>query len=134
MQTPTKLDRLFRFYEHETDPDPTGLVWNVAGGSLEKKDRLYRIYYSHLPTNTFLEFEITVNCRNLNSVGLQDLVFYIIEIINRNDLDKRFQIACAEMIQQDPWLRYIIVNNEQFTRIRPLVYKNPPVSLQESAR
>jgi hypothetical protein len=121
---PTKLDRLFRFYQHEEDPGPTELVWNVAGGSLEKKERLYRIYYSQSSTGVLLDFEITINIRNLNSLGLQDLVRYVVGIVDRNDLDKKFQIACVEMMQMDPWIRYLILKNDEFTKIRPLVYKS----------
>jgi hypothetical protein len=123
-QAPTKLDRLYRFYQHEDDPGPTELVWNVAGGSLERKERLYRIYYSQASTGILIEFEITINIRNLNSAGLQELIQHIINIIDRNDLDKHFQIACVEMMQLDPWIRYLILNNTRFTKIRPLIYNS----------
>ena len=121
---PTKLDRLYRFFQHEDDPGPTELIWNVAGGSLEKKERLYRIYYSQSSTGVVLEFEIAIDVRNLKAKGLQELVELVIRIIDRDDLDKPFQIACVEMMQLDPWIRYLILTNAGFTKIRPLVYKS----------
>ncbi len=103
---PTKLDRLFRFFQHE-DPDRSpGCYWNLAAGALERKARLYRVVYND--GSTQIECEQTIHVRHPE--GLSDWYNLIDSLLQRDDIDLEFQRACKELLLQDPWLHLFLTD------------------------
>ena len=98
--SPSKLDRLYRFHRHEEDGSTWGCYWNVAAGSLEKRQRLYRIVYKSNTVN--LQDEITIDVKKPED--LKDFFVQLLEILQRKDMDPVFQKACADVMIEDPWL------------------------------
>ncbi len=103
---PTKLDRLYRFSQHE-DPDIShGCMWNISAGSLERKARLYRVVYKD--SETRIESEQTIHVKY--PAKLKEFYELIYGILGRDDLDVEFQRACKNMLEQDPWLSMFLTN------------------------
>ncbi len=100
MASPSKLDRLYRFHRHEEDGSTWGCYWNVAAGSLEKRQRLYRIVYKSAKVNIVDEITIDVKAPE----DLKDFFIGLLEILRREDVDPVFQKACADVMIEDPWL------------------------------
>jgi hypothetical protein len=100
MASPSKLDRLYRFFRHEEDGSSWGCYWNVSAGSLEKRQRLYRILYKS--STVSLQDEITIDVKRPED--LKDFFVGLLELLQRRDLDPAFQSACADVMAEDPWL------------------------------
>jgi hypothetical protein len=100
MASPSKLDRLYRFFRHEEDGSRWGCYWNVSAGSLEKRQRLYRILYK--TSDISLQDEITIDVKKPED--LKDFFVGLLEILQREDIDPAFQKACADVMIEDPWL------------------------------
>ena len=100
MTSPSKLDRLYRFFRHEEDGSKWGCYWNVAAGSLEKRQRLYRILYKSATVS--IVDEITMDVKSPEA--LKDYFIGLLEILKREDVDPAFQKACADVMIEDPWL------------------------------
>jgi hypothetical protein len=100
MSSPSKLDRLYRFFRHEEDGSAWGCYWNVAAGSLEKRQRLYRVVYKSAAVNIVDEIAIDVKTPE----ALKDFFVLLLEILKRTDVDPDFQKACADVMIEDPWL------------------------------
>jgi hypothetical protein len=107
MKLPTKLDRLYRFSQHE-DPDVShGCMWNVSAGSLERKARLYRVVYHD--SETRIESEQTIHVKYPGK--LKDFYELVCGILGRDDVDVEFQRACKSLLEQDPWLSLFLTDS-----------------------
>lgn len=95
---PSALHRLHRFFRHEED-DAHG-CWNVAAGTLEKRQRLYRVFYQS--STVSIQDEITIDVKAPE--GLKDFFTLLVDITGRTGLDPAFQQACADLLHEDPWL------------------------------
>ncbi len=100
MASPSKLHRLHRFFRHEEDGTAYGCYWNVAAGALEKRQRLYRVLYKSSAIT--IEDEITVDVKAPE--GLKDFFMLLTGILARTDVDPAFTQACADLLNEDPWL------------------------------
>jgi hypothetical protein len=96
----TKLDRLYRFHRHDEMSGP--VAWNVAAGSLEKRHRLYRIYYKCTRTLLEIKDEITIDVKRPEA--LQAFFSLLVDLLRKTDLDPHFQHACLDLLVEDPWL------------------------------
>jgi hypothetical protein len=107
MKRITKLDRLYRFSQHD-DPDVShGCMWNISAGSLERKARLYRVVYQD--SDTRIESEQTIHVSYPNQ--LKDFYELISSIVGRDDVDVEFQKACTTLLEQDPWLSLFLTDS-----------------------
>lgn len=107
MKLPTKLDRLYRFFQHE-DPDVShGCMWNVSAGALERKARVYRVMYEDSENQIKSEQTIHVSYPS----QLKEFYEMLCGIMGRDDVDVEFQRACKNMVEQDPWLSLFLTNS-----------------------
>lgn len=107
MSKPTKLDRLYRFFQHE-DPDVSmGCMWNVSAGSLERKARLYRVVYED--SDTCIKSEQTIHVKYPNQ--LKEFYELLQTILQRDDVDIEFQKACTALLSHDPWLSLFLTGS-----------------------
>jgi hypothetical protein len=111
--SPTTLDLLHRFFRHEEEDSIYKCVWNVAAGALEKRLRLYRIYYKS--DEYSVDKELTVDVKYPDALKE---VFMLIAELQELPLDPYFRHACLDLIIEDPWLSVYLP-----------VYKNPPIAL-----
>jgi|LauGreDrversion4_2_1035121.scaffolds.fasta_scaffold880482_2 hypothetical protein len=100
MGKPSKLDRLYRFFQHEDPEISPGCMWNLAAGSLERKARLYRVIYQD--SETRIESEQTIHVKYPRD--LEGFYKLLQEILERDDIDISLQKACKILIEEDPWL------------------------------
>ena len=100
MGKPSKLDRLYRFFQHEDPEISPGCMWNLAAGALEKKARLYRVIYQD--SSTQIEFEQTIHVKHPRA--LEEFYTVLQGILERDDVDIPFQTACKRRLELDPWL------------------------------
>ena len=109
----SKLDRLYRFHRHDTDGDVTGCSWNLAAGSLEKRQRLYRVHYTCQKGGLEIKDELTIDVKKPEPLrAFFDLLH---GVLGRTDLHPRFQEACVDLLVEDPWL-----SAWTFTNSRPV--------------
>ncbi len=100
MASPSKLHRLHRFFRHEEDGSKYACFWNVAAGALEKRQRLYRVFYES--STVKIQDEITINVKAPEV--LKDFFFFLRQLLVRSELDPAFQQACRDLLTEDPWL------------------------------
>lgn len=99
MASPSKLDRLHRFFRHEEEANHT-CSWNVSAGSLERRQRLYRIFYESPDYCTQQEITIDVKKPEL----LKEYFLYIVGILKQPAVDPDFLKACKDLLAEDPCL------------------------------
>jgi hypothetical protein len=100
---PELVDRLTRFFEHDTDEE-SGIRWSVSGGGLEGSKRHYRIFYcigeDKYSTETTIDIE--------DDDWKVDLVeFLTLYRAWKVETTPEFREAVARLIHIDLWLSII---------------------------
>lgn len=103
--TPTKLDRLYRFSQHESNESVA--TWHVSAGTLETKTRIYRIMYHYGDVHD--DMEITIHVKKDVEL-LKPFLAYLEEVARngKGEYEPWFRLACLDLLTEDPWLLFLL--------------------------